>query len=140
MTPMSSQRMKLVLIAALLAAAAPAAQAQTTPRSDNSLSTGYKFTETDGAALYANVCQGCHMPNAAGATGAGTYPPLAANPALDNGRYPVEVVANGLRGMPAFGDMLSDEQIANVVNYVRTHFGNSYAEPVTADDVKAVRR
>ena len=32
------------------------------------------------------------------------------------------------------------EQLAAVVNYVRTHFGNDYGDSVSADDVKAARR
>jgi mono/diheme cytochrome c family protein len=36
--------------------------------------------------------------------------------------------------------MMSNDQIAAVVNYLRTHFGNRYQDEVTADDVKAVRR
>ena len=28
--------------------------------------------------------------------------------------------------MPPFGEMMSDDQVAAVVNYVRTHFGNKY--------------
>ena len=35
--------------------------------------------------------------------------------------------------------MMTDEQVAAVVNYVRTHFGNDYTDPVTAQDVKSVR-
>ena len=35
---------------------------------------------------------------------------------------------------------MSNDQIAAVVNYVRTHFDNNYGDEVTADDVKAVRR
>ena len=42
--------------------------------------------------------------------------------------------------MPPFGAMMSDDQVAAVVNYVRTHFGNNYQDAVTAEDVKAVRR
>jgi mono/diheme cytochrome c family protein len=41
--------------------------------------------------------------------------------------------------MPPFGDMMNDAQIAAVVNYLRTHFGNSYSDVVTAQDVKEVR-
>jgi mono/diheme cytochrome c family protein len=41
--------------------------------------------------------------------------------------------------MPSFGAMMSDDQIAAVVNYLRTHFGNEYKHAVTAEDVKAVR-
>ena len=41
--------------------------------------------------------------------------------------------------MPPFGNMLTDEQIAAVVNYVRTHFGNDFPDAVTAADAKAAR-
>ena len=41
--------------------------------------------------------------------------------------------------MPPFGVMMSDDQVAAVVNYVRTHFGNNYRDTVAAEDVKAVR-
>ena len=34
---------------------------------------------------------------------------------------------------------MSDEQVAAVVNYVRTHFGNNYQDVVTAADAKAAR-
>jgi mono/diheme cytochrome c family protein len=35
---------------------------------------------------------------------------------------------------------MSDDQLAAVVNYLRTHFGNNYRDAVTSEDVKAVRR
>ena len=44
------------------------------------------------------------MPDAHGATGAGTYPALAANVRLTNAAYPVLVVLEGRRNMPAFDD------------------------------------
>jgi mono/diheme cytochrome c family protein len=99
----------------------------------------FRFTEQSGEQLFANVCQGCHMPDGKGATGAGTYPSLAANKNLEAGGYPVYVVVRGQRAMPAFGVMMSDDQVAAVVNYLRTHFGNAYKDAVTAEDVKAVR-
>ena len=102
-------------------------------------SPGYTFTETTGEALYANVCQGCHMPDGRGASGAGTYPALAGDANLATPAYPVYVVLNGLRAMPPVGAMMSDAQVAAVVNYVRSHFGNAYTDEVTADDAKAAR-
>ena len=42
--------------------------------------------------------------------------------------------------MPPFGDMMNDDQVAAVVNYVRTHFGNNYRDAVTARDVKDARK
>jgi mono/diheme cytochrome c family protein len=42
--------------------------------------------------------------------------------------------------MPPVGDMMSDTQVADVVNYVRTHFGNAYPGAVSAAEVAAARR
>jgi mono/diheme cytochrome c family protein len=123
--------------AALLLLSAPAyAQAA----GDPVFSPGYRFVEKTGEQLFANVCRACHMSDAKGATGAGTYPSLAGNSNLVSSGYPVGIVVNGQRGMPAFGEVMSDDQVAAVVNYVRTHFGNSYPDAVTAEDVRAVRR
>src|SRR5262249_46164139 len=107
---------------------------------DRTFSSGYRFVEISGEELFASVCQGCHMVDAAGAAGAGTYPSLAGNPRLEAGDYPIYLVLNGRRGMPPFADMMSDGQVAAVVNYVRTHFGNSYPDAVTTKDVRAARR
>jgi mono/diheme cytochrome c family protein len=99
----------------------------------------FRFTEQSGEQLFANVCQGCHMPDANGAVGAGIYPSLAGNRNLEAGGYPVYVIVRGQRAMPAIGAMMSDDQVAAVVNYLRTHFGNDYKDAVTAEDVKVVR-
>jgi mono/diheme cytochrome c family protein len=97
------------------------------------------FTMKDGEAIYRNVCQACHMGDAMGAKGAGIYPALAGNKRLAGAAYPIRAVVLGQKGMPPFGGYFDDEQVAAVVGYVRTHFGNSYAAPVTAAEVKAVR-
>src|SRR4051812_740868 len=102
-------------------------------------SPGSKFAETTGEQLFAGICPGCHMPDAGGATGAGAYPSLRNDRNLEARGYPVYIVVNGQRAMPPFGAMMSDEQIAAVVNYLRTHFGNDYPDAVTVDDVKTVR-
>jgi mono/diheme cytochrome c family protein len=103
------------------------------------LSDGWTFTERDGAALYRASCQACHMARGEGASGAGHYPPLAANPRLASAAYPIYNVLHGRNGMPGFADSMSDHQVAAVVNYTRTHFGNQYQDPVTADDVRKLR-
>jgi mono/diheme cytochrome c family protein len=41
--------------------------------------------------------------------------------------------------MPPIGGMMTDQQVADVVNYVRTHFGNKFKDAVTVADVKAMR-
>jgi mono/diheme cytochrome c family protein len=123
-------------IAASLALVAGTALAQNGQRT---FSSGYRFVEMSGEELYDNVCRGCHMSDAKGATGAGSYPSLAANPNLQAAGYPITMVMRGRRGMPPFGDMMNDAQIAAVVNYLRTHFGNSYTDVVTAQDVRDAR-
>ena len=106
---------------------------------DGTFASNQRFLPKDGEVLFRSICQGCHMPEGQGATGAGKYPALAKNEKLEASGYPVFVVLNGLWGMPPFGSYLADEPVAAVVNYVRTHFGNDYQDKVSPDEVKAVR-
>lgn len=92
----------------------------------------------NGKATYERICQACHMPDAKGAVGAGAYPALAGNGNLANPLYPALVVLRGLKSMPSFSD-LDDRQVADVVNYIRTSFGNEYADRVTTQQVKSLR-
>jgi mono/diheme cytochrome c family protein len=98
-----------------------------------------RFMPQSGEALYADVCQGCHMPEGVGAAGAGAYPALARNPKLATAGYALFLVIHGRKGMPPFGKLLTDQQVAAVVNYVRTHFGNDFPDAVSDDDAKAAR-
>ncbi|MCP1231375.1 c-type cytochrome [Acetobacter indonesiensis] len=94
----------------------------------------------DGAAVYKHVCQSCHMPDGKGAEGAGAhFPALAGNPKLQSAEYPASVILNGFGGMPWFAGMLNDQQVANVVNYIRTHFGNHYTDTLKPSDVADMR-
>jgi mono/diheme cytochrome c family protein len=129
--------MRRVILAGLLALMPTAALAQEGQRV---FSSGYRFVEMSGEELFNNVCRGCHMANGTGASGAGTYPSLAKNQNLQSSGYPIALVIRGQRAMPPFGDMMNDDQVAAVVNYVRTHFGNDYRDAVTAKDVKDARK
>ena len=99
-----------------------------------------------GEDIYTHICQGCHMPQGQGASGAGHYPKLAGDPALASWEFVAVTVLGGRNGMPPFGlpvdgqvdrfaVQLNDQQIADVVNYVRSHFGNSFKDKVTAAQV-----
>jgi mono/diheme cytochrome c family protein len=123
--------MSLLVLAVLAAGEAFAA--------DPVLSPGFRFSEQTGEALYSNVCQACHMSNGAGATGAGRYPSLAKNPKLETDAEALYVILHGQGAMPPVGRLMTDDQVAAVVTYIRTHFGNNYKEPVTADAVKKAR-
>jgi mono/diheme cytochrome c family protein len=98
-----------------------------------------KFSEPTGELLYKRVCAGCHMPDAKGAKGAGMYPALAANKNLAAAGYPLYIVLHGKNGMPPVGKMMTDAQVADVVNYVRSNFGNKYKDKVKPEDAKATR-
>ena len=134
MSPVAWRSAALAII--LAGATASAAGAQP---SDGSFTSPLHFMQRDGEVIYRTVCQGCHMPAAQGAVGAGAYPALANDAKLASAAYPVLVVVNGSKGMPPFGALLDDEQVAAVVNYVRSHFGNSYPDSISPADVKSAR-
>jgi mono/diheme cytochrome c family protein len=131
------QHIACALVAAV-AVAAPVLADELSPK-PAAMSRGWQFAEQGGADLFNNVCAACHQPDAKGAIGAGAYPPLAADTKLASTDFLLAVLMNGLRGMPPVGSMMSDEQVADVVNYVRTHFGNSYG-PVSAAEVSTARQ
>jgi mono/diheme cytochrome c family protein len=102
-----------------------------------------------GADIYEERCEKCH--GASGRGGMFSGPPLAGsavaqhhNPAslLNNIIYgpdmPKEVSFGGWETMKAYGDVLDDEEIAAVSNYIRGSWGNS-APPVSAEDVARQR-
>jgi mono/diheme cytochrome c family protein len=102
-----------------------------------------------GQQIYEHICQGCHMPGAQGASGAGFYPKLAADKKLVSWQFVALTVLNGRNGMPPFGfpadqvvqlrtTHLSDQQVADVVNYLRSHFDNKFPATVTAKQVAAL--
>ncbi len=124
----------LVLVLVMLLASVVARADTSSPSSGNTA-----LSETDGANIYQHICQGCHMANAGGATGAATIPALANNAKLRSTGYPVYVVLNGLGGMPAVGGVLDDSQVAAVVDFVTTHFGNHAGDRLTPEQVHAMR-
>jgi len=116
---------------------------------DSAFTSGTTLSSISGPEIYAHICQGCHMPGGVGAVGAGYYPKLAGDPALVSWQYVALTVLNGKDGMPPFGlpadqvmetraAHLSDAQIADVVNYVRSSFGNHYKDKAKPAQVAAL--
>jgi mono/diheme cytochrome c family protein len=132
---MNARTMRSFFFTATLLLAAGAAQA-----GDPAFSDGWRFQQREGAALFAAICAGCHMPQGQGAQGAGAYPRLAGNPRLASAPYVAAMVVHGRRAMPSFASQLDDAQVAAVVGYVRHQFGGSDADPVQAADVAALRK
>lgn len=107
---------------------------------------------TAGQTVYMQVCFACHQPTGLGLPG--MFPPLANSDWVTAAKPDrlIRIVLHGITGpiqlngqpfnspapiMPAQGT-LSDDQIANVLTYVRSNFGNK-AGAVTAAEVKAIR-
>jgi mono/diheme cytochrome c family protein len=102
-----------------------------------------------GKAIYADRCSACHVGNGEGVEN--LFPKLAMAP-LANGADAssmIRVVLAGSRAgatdaaptapaMPSLGWALSDDNLANVLTYVRNSWGNA-APAVSSADVKAVR-
>jgi mono/diheme cytochrome c family protein len=124
-----THRLKLAALAAVLAGPVAAQNFGANP----------PFTEQGGEAIYKGVCQGCHMPDGKGAVGAGAYPALAGDKRLQSAAYPTMVIVRGQKAMPGFAANFSDQQVADVVNYIRSHFGNAYADKATPELVKSLR-
>ena len=91
----------------------------------------------DGKALFAKNCAACHQPTGKGIPGA--FPALAGNGFVQGPPADVAtVLLKGRGGMPDFSGSLDDDEIAQVLSYVRTSWGNS-AAPLSAGQVAAQR-
>ncbi|WP_338331923.1 cytochrome c [Acetobacter sp. LMG 32666] len=110
-------------------------------RADRAAPTSTQMVDMpSGEAVYKHICQSCHMADGQGAVGAGArIPALVHNPRLQIASYPATVILNGYGGMPWFSGMLNDRQVADVVAYIRTHFGNDYKDPLNPADVAFMR-
>ncbi len=93
----------------------------------------------DGAAIFSAQCSACHQANGQGIPGA--FPPLAASEwMVADAAIPVAIVHDGLQGeievagnqyqgaMPQFGGQLSDAELAAVLTYARSQWGNDANE------------
>lgn len=102
-----------------------------------------------GAEIYADSCSACHLSGGQGTINA--VPALAGNPTVlaPDSATTIRVVLEGAMlsstekrpsnlGMPGFANRYSDEEIAQLVTFMRSTWGNG-AAAVSAKDVAAVR-
>jgi mono/diheme cytochrome c family protein len=104
-----------------------------------------------GKKVFAANCQTCHQANGLGVPG--QYPPLAGSEFTTGGsRRMAMIVLKGLQGpvtvkgqqfgtavMQPWDKTLTDKQIADVMTYERSDWGNS-ASPVTPEQIAALRK
>jgi mono/diheme cytochrome c family protein len=110
-------------------------------------------TEAEMAAgkdVYAHNCIACH--EADGSSSPRVYPPLNGNALLQStdASSTLRIILDGAQtvttprapntgSMPAYAKDLSDQQVADVTNYIRNSFGNA-APAVTAEQVAKARK
>lgn len=98
-----------------------------------------------GANIYLNHCSSCHQQNGKGV--ANEVPPLAGNGAVvaQGPENVIRVILAGIpaqgdyRQMPALGADMTDQQIADVANYVRNSWSNAAPRPAQAGEVGKLR-
>ena len=96
-----------------------------------------------GRDVYKNICQACHQSDGRGQER--VAPSLVGSVlALASPDIPARILLNGKEGpiglMPPIGSVLSDEQIAGVLTYVRREWGQpgSAVDPITVKSVRAL--
>jgi aldose sugar dehydrogenase len=87
-----------------------------------------------GAAVYAQFCASCHGPNLQGATGPNLVDDVWTNGSDD--KSITAIIHDGKPGTPmvAFKDMVNDEQIRQLVFYMRDQAGQQKGKPETKVD------
>jgi len=134
------------------AGAAPAAHANATASGaagSVAATSGVGYDAAKGQALFTANCAACHQTTGEGLPGA--FPALKGNAAVNDADATthIHVVLHGLQGanvggvvysspMPPFADTLGDADIANIINYERSAWGN-HGAPVTTQQVAAER-
>ena len=110
--------------------------------------TGLKESMTRGRQLYMSNCSSCHMPTGEGI--ARVFPPLAGSDYLMNDLdRSVREILYGVKGEMTVNGILyngemnafnfTDQETADVLNYIRNTWGNS-GQMVTAEKVKSLRK
>lgn len=159
LTPKAKEEPKAAAAPAAAAAAAPAATAPAPAAAASAAAPVAAAPVAGGAAkergktAYMAVCFACHQPTGMGLPN--MFPPLAGSDWVKAKKADriIRIVLHGLSGpvqvngvpfttpaplMPPQGAALSDQQIADVLTYVRAEFGGGASE-VTVDQVKAIR-
>jgi cytochrome c oxidase cbb3-type subunit 2 len=122
---------------------------ESAPASARLAAPGGGYDAAKGAALFTANCSACHQANGEGLPGA--FPSLKGDAAVndDEATKQIQVVLRGLHdakvgglaygsAMPPFAGTLSDAEVADIVDYERSSWGN-HGKPVIAAQVAAQR-
>jgi mono/diheme cytochrome c family protein len=99
---------------------------------------GAAGAQTDGATLFQQNCSACHQAEGQGVKGA--FPALAGDAFVQGDKGAIaSLLLHGRGGMPNFSADLSDAEIAAILSYVRSSWGN-HAPPIDVATVAGARR
>ncbi len=109
------------------------------------------FTKSieEGQFIYEDFCMNCHLPNGKGVEK--TFPPLAKSDYLMTKRelsikaikfgQKGEIVVNGITYNNVMAPLgLTDQEIADVMNYITTSWGNKNEKMITKAEVSAIEQ
>jgi len=110
-----------------------------------------RFTESikRGKEVYVDMCMSCHMANGEGKLK--VYPPLAKSDYLMEKREAsIRAIKYGLRGKIVVNGItykkmmsrlgLLDDEVADVMNYITTSWGNENSKMITIEEVESVSK
>jgi mono/diheme cytochrome c family protein len=131
--------------------ASPSASAQVTAAAQATAAVAQNAASASaGEKVYNQDCSSCHQPNGQGLKG--SFPPLVGNPTVTGyDIHLIHIVKYGLSGpikvdnvqyngmMPAWSQQLSNADIASVLTYIRSSWGNR-ARPISESRVAAVQK
>ncbi|MFY0713987.1 cytochrome c [Seonamhaeicola sp. NFXS20] len=121
----------------------------TTVTSQNKQETLLQESIERGSEIYNDFCVTCHMPNGEGVKN--TFPPLAKSDYLIKNREASirgikygqegEIIVNGITYNNTMAPMgLSDDEIADVMNYISNNWGNKNPKMVTVEEVSRIKK
>lgn len=119
-------------------------------RKESKIKKVYAYSQERAKSLYRRHCVACHQASGLGVKNA--FPPLSGSSwVTDNKMIPTKILLKGLEGnidvlgvtyngvMPSFAKLPNDE-IADLVNYIRSSWQNKKDTDLTEDEVKNIRQ
>ncbi len=118
-------------------------------KSNASNSEDFKASIERGAKVYSSFCIACHLGSGKGVPRA--FPPLANSDFLKEQRelsiksikygQKGEIMVNGIKYNGVMAPMgLSDEEVADVMNYITTNWGNENKKMITVEEVSKIKQ
>ena len=109
----------------------------------------FKTSIERGSQVYSSFCISCHLANGEGVPRA--FPPLAKSDYLKEQRemsikaikygQKGEIIVNGIKYNGVMTPMgLSDEEVADVMNYITTNWGNKNDKMITVEEVSKIKQ